>query len=154
MRQLARSITRLGLIAGVIAVSFHLATAQATRRAAQRSAANRRIVLKAVVQPGLRVPETDFARSVVIMRERLRQLGIRATVTQPRRSLLVVIDLLDANLTNRFPPAVSEPGVIEFYDLEADLARPSTGPRGVPVASTKRLSPRPNTALVTCGTTS
>jgi preprotein translocase subunit SecD len=108
-------------------------------------------VLKAVVKPGHRASEADFARSLLIIRERLRRLGVRATVTHPPSSLLVVLDLPDAKSAARLPPAALAPGVLELYDLEADLARPSIDAHGIPVASTKPLAARPQTVLITCG---
>ena len=81
------------------------------------------IIVGAVAAQGVRVTDTDLARSVEIMSNRLAQLGDQGSVTRRPGSQQIVIRLDGLSLATARSQAqtISSKGRVEFYDLTPSL---------------------------------
>lgn len=87
------------------------------------------------LQPEQRLSAHELTRSARIFEKRLIALGVDGTAK--RRGHGVVVRLSGEPL----PPGLTEPSMLEFFDVQPAWAR---GP------STKPLTPRPGTELISC----
>jgi preprotein translocase subunit SecD len=86
--------------------------------------------------------------SVEIMRARLDSVDADSASVERDGGRIVVIMPGDAD---RAVPLLIRRGLLEFFDLQGDLASASIDAQGFPRASVKPLSPGLKTVVVTCG---
>ncbi len=91
----------------------------------------------------------DLDRSVSIIRDRLRRLGLRKFHVG-REGRFVAISLRKIP-SAALLDAATRPARLEIYDLEPSLAEPSRDPSGHPGASTSRPAVQGHEVVVTCG---
>ena len=106
-----------------------------------------RVVLEATDAATVSKSELDL--SIVIMNQRLQKLHVKdPDLARDGKRIALIAPTV---AIERSLPVLLRPGRLEFFDLQGDLTGPSLDAQGFPVASTKPLSPRPNTVVVTCG---
>ena len=126
------------LIAAVLAVLFVLvAAACGGSDGADGSGAGVEITLRARGVAGGQVQDSDLDRAVAILEDRLEQAGVAASVALSPDSQRVVVRLDQAGpaAADRVAELSTRIGLLEFYDLEANLVPPSIDATGLPVAT-------------------
>ena len=93
------------------------------------------VVLRAQGSQGGTVSDAELGRSAAIIDERLDQAGIDATVTQRTGSVVIRLARDGGADAERAIELSTKTGLLEFYDLEANLLSPSRDAAGSPVAT-------------------
>ena len=101
-----------------------------------------------VLEPAGTSTPDQLDLSVEIMRDRLDNLGVDDASVQRQGQ---TIEVLVPGTGDREVPVLKRRGLLEFYDLQGDLAKVSLDDDGFPRASRKRIEERPGAVVVTCG---
>lgn len=92
------------------------------------------VVLKAQPPEFRKLQKSDLNRSVEIMRSRIDRLGVSEPEIRTQGDDQIVIELPGVHDPDRAVQIVGKTAQLEFYDLEADLVRPSIDTQGFPNA--------------------
>ena len=105
-------------------------------------------VTRVVLAPTSEISTQNLDLAADIIRKRLHDLGVRdASVKRQDKTIEVIVP----GAPDREMPVARRRGLLEFYDLQGDLAKVSLDEEGFPHASRKRLEERAGTVVVTCG---
>lgn len=126
---------RLGL--GVLAVLVVFATPACEGRSdSDKSGARVEITLRAQSVAGGPVQDSELDRAVAVLEDRLDQAGIGGSVTQgPGSRVFIRLDSPRPADADRVVELSTRIGLLELYDLEANLVSPSIDANGFPVAT-------------------
>ncbi len=87
-------------------------------------------------QPNYKLTKQDLSRSVSIMRNRVDKLGVSEPEIRTQGSDQIVIELAGVHNPEAAAALIGKTAQLQFYDLEVDLAPPSTGAQGTIVPHT------------------
>jgi len=93
------------------------------------------VVLQAQTREGVPPSREDLDTVVSIIRKRAETLGVKVIV-QPEGQDRVVIQFPGRRVTRRDSLPLTDPGVLEFFDLETSLVGPSINANGAPIEHT------------------
>jgi preprotein translocase subunit SecD len=105
---------------------------------------------RVVLEPTGKSTSDQLDLSAEIMRARLDNLGVSQQSVKPQQGK---IEMIVPGTGDREIRVVTRRGLLEFFDLQGDLAKVSLDAAGNPVASGKPLEEQSGTILVTCGPT-
>jgi preprotein translocase subunit SecD len=119
------------------------------------------IVLKPAATRGAAASQRQLDRAAEIMRSRLAQLGAHGSVVHRPNSRAIIVRLEGVGRSEALSEtkAISRPGRLELYDLEASLLPPSIDRRRATVATTslfkllrgkRQMTVPANAAVLTC----
>jgi preprotein translocase subunit SecD len=145
---------RVGRIA-VLAVLVALTTAACSRGSdASESRVRVEVTLRAQSLAGGQVRSAELDQALAILQDRLDRAGIGGAVTHGSSSrVFVEIDRARPGDGQRVVELSMVTGLLEIYDLERNLVRPSIDASGFPVATESRsiLGTPPKTVVLECG---
>jgi SecD/SecF fusion protein len=88
-------------------------------------------------RPNYKLTKDDLNRSVSIMRNRVDKLGVSEPEIRTQGSDQIVIELAGVHNAEAAAALIGKTAQLQFYDLEPDLAPPSTGAQGTIVPHTR-----------------
>jgi len=106
-----------------------------TSERASTTAKDAFVVLQAQTREGVPLRREDLDTVVSIIRKRAESLGVKVIV-QPEGQDRVIIQFPGRRVTRRESLPLTDPGVLEFFDLETSLVGPSIDSHGAPVEHT------------------
>jgi preprotein translocase subunit SecD len=101
-----------------------------------------------VLEPTGKSSPEQLELAADVIRARLDDLGVKGASVKPQEG---TIELIVHGKGEREIRVVTSRGLLEFFDLQGDLANVSLDTAEDPVASRQPLEERPGTILVTCG---
>src|SRR5690349_20479399 len=93
------------------------------------------VVLKAVPPPGKTCDSACMDRSVSIMRSRIDKLGVSEPEIRKQGNNQIVIQLAGVHDANKARQIIGTTAQLQFFDLEEDVAGPSTDGAGHVIAN-------------------